>query len=204
MATNISGSVSLTYGTHIHSETFNTTASTLTYSHKSHEYSAGSAVALVAGAALDVGTIDGAEGLLLIKNNNNYGALSVSMDTSAYDISIPAGVANLISVGPDHPVNVKCPTATITGKGITSASSAGAIVLDDAASVGTAYMVASTGGDDSGTYILELDTTTTGTVYELDGVTKKDLSVAGSSGYDSSTQVTLTYFVKYRYTLTEA
>ena len=65
-------------------------------------------------------------------------------------------------------------------------------------------MVASTAGDDSGTYILELDTTTTGTVYELDGVTKKDLSVAGSSGYDSDTQVTLTYFVKYRYTLTEA
>ena len=204
MATNITGSVSLVYGTHNHSETFNTTASTLTYSHKSHEYSAGSAIALVAGAALDVGTIDGAEGLLLIKNNNNYGALSVSMDTSAYDISIPAGVANLISVGPDHPVNVKCPTATITGKGITSASSAGAIVLDDAAAVGTAYMVATTGGDDSGTYILELDTTTTGTVYELDGVTKKDLSVAGSSGYDSDTQVTLTYFVKYRYTLTEA
>ena len=204
MATNISGSVTLTYGAHTHNESFNTTASTLTYSHKSHEYSAGAAVALVAGAALDVGTIDGAEGLLLIKNNNNYGALSVSMDTSAYDISIPAGVANLISVGTDHPVNVKCPTATISGKGITSASSAGAIVLDDAATVGTAYMVASTAGDDSGTYILELDTTTTGTVYELDGVTKKDLSVAGSSGYDSDTQVTLTYFVKYRYTLTEA
>jgi len=205
MATNISGSVSLTYGTHTQSESFSTTASTLLYSHKSHEYSAGGAIALVGGTtALDVGTIDGAEGLLLIKNNNNYGALSVSMDTSAYDISIPAGVANLISVGPDHPVNVKCPTATITGKGITSASSAGAIVLDDAASVGTAWMVATTGDDDSGTYVIEFDTTTTGTVYELDGVTKKDLSVAGSSGYDSSTEVTLTYFVQYRYTLTEA
>ena len=69
MATNISGSVTLTYGAHTHNESFNTTASTLTYSHKSHEYSAGAAVALVAGAALDVGTIDGAEGLLLIKNN---------------------------------------------------------------------------------------------------------------------------------------
>ena len=212
MATNITGSVSLTYGTHSHSETFNTTASTLTNDPSSttpgefHDYSAGGGRAVVGGAALDVGTIDGAEGLLLIKNDNNIGALSISMDASAYDISIPAGVANLISVGPDHPVNVKCPTATITGADVVSASSAGAIVFDGspALEVGTAIMTATSGGDDQNDYILAVNSTTTGTAYELDGVTKKDLSVAGVNGYDSSTQITLIYFVRYRYTLTEA
>jgi len=201
MATNISGSVSLVYGSHSHSENFSTTASTLIYSNKSHEYAAGAAIALDEGAALDVGTIDSHEGLLLIKNNNNVGALSVSVDGSAYDISIPAKVPNLISVGPDHPVSVKCPNADISGKGITSASAAGVITLDDAASIGTAYMtgVSNVGGDTS-PYIVEFDTTTTGIVYELDGKTKKDLS----SVYGATSTVNLQYFVKYRYTLTEA
>ena len=200
MATNISGSVSLVYGSHSHSENFSTTASTLIYSNKSHEYAAGAAIALDEGAALDVGTIDSHEGLLLVKNNNNIGALSISVDGSAYDISIPAKVPNLISVGPDHPVSVKCPNADINGKGITSASPAGVITLDDAATIGTAYMTGASNTSDTSTYIVEFNTTTTGLAYELDGKTKKDLS----SVYSATTTVNLQYFVKYRYTLTEA
>jgi hypothetical protein len=46
------------------------------------------------------------------------------------------------------------------------------------------------------------DATLVGTVYELDGVTKKDL--AGVGGYGTATQVTLDNIVDYRYTLTEA
>lgn len=200
MATNISGSVSLVYGSHSHSENFSTTASTLIYSNKSHEYAAGAAIALDEGAALDVGTINSDEGLLLIKNNNNVGALSVSVDGAAYDISIPAKVPNLISVGPDHPVSVKCPNADINGKGITQALATGVITLDDAASIGTAYMTGALNTSDTSPYIIEFDTTTTGIAYELDGVTKKDLS----SVYGATTTVNLQYFVKYRYTLTEA
>ncbi len=188
------------YGSHSHSENFSTTASTLIYSNKSHEYAAGAAIALDEGAALDVGTINSDEGLLLIKNNNNVGALSVSVDGAAYDISIPAKVPNLISVGPDHPVSVKCPNADINGKGITSALATGVITLDDAASIGTAYMTGASNTSDTSPYIIEFDTTTTGIAYELDGVTKKDLS----SVYGATTTVNLQYFVKYRYTLTEA
>jgi hypothetical protein len=208
MATSITGSVSLTYGTHFHSESFSTTTAALTNANEFNDYAAGGGRAVVAGAALAIGTIGAAaEGLLLIKNDNNIGALSVSLDAAgAYDISIPAKVANLISVGGGGAVHVKVTQATITSADVVSASSAGAIVFDGspALEVGTAIMTATSSGDDQNDYIIEIDSTTTGTAYELDGITKKDLSVEGVNGYDSSTQITLVYHAKYRYTLTEA
>lgn len=208
MATVIKGSVALTYGAHNHSETFSTTASTLTDANPSHDYAAGGGRALVAGAALDVGTIGAAaEGLLLIKNDNNIGALSVSLeDASAYDISIPAGLVNLISVGTSGAVYVKAPSASVSNADVVSVTAAGAIVFGGSPTVhvGTAIMTASSGGDYADDLVVEIDTALTGTVYELDGVTKKDLTGAGAAGYDASTTVDLVYFAQYRYTLTEA
>tara|TARA_Y100001963_G_scaffold154483_2_gene243383 strand:- start:10914 stop:11390 length:477 start_codon:yes stop_codon:yes gene_type:complete len=158
---------------------------------------------------LDPGTIDGAEGLLLIKNDNNIGALDVSVDGSSYDISIPAGVANLISVGTSGAVQVKAPSASVSQADVASVSSAGAIVFDGttvSGSIvpGTAIMTKHTGSFYPDDLVVEIDTALTGTVYELDGVTKKDLTGAGVAGYTASTVVNLVYIVKYRFTLTEA
>ena len=208
MATSITGSVSLTYGTHFHSESFSTTTAALTNANEFNDYAAGGGRAVVAGAALAIGTIGAAaEGLLLIKNDNNIGALSVSLDAAgAYDISIPAKVANLISVGGGGAVHVKVTQATVTAN-VASVTAAGAIVFDasPAVEVGTAVMTGATntdltGGADTNDYLVEIDTATTGTVYELDGETKKDLTAK----YQASSTALLVYNVKYRYTLTEA
>ncbi|HAW76320.1 MAG TPA: hypothetical protein DCW74_11370 [Alteromonas australica] len=209
MATNITGSVSLVYGAHNHSETFNTTASTLTNANEAHDYSAGGGRAVVGGSLLDTGTIDGAEGLLLIKNDNNFGALGVSFDGTNYDISIPAKVANLISVGPTGPAKVKADVAgNVTNADVVSVTTAGGIVFGSSPTVhvGTAIMTASSGGDFANDLLVEIDSPTTGTVFELDGVTKKDLKTGEgtANGYDASTTVNLVYITKFRYTLTEA
>jgi hypothetical protein len=177
MATSISGNVRLVYGNHVHSETYSTTASTLTNANESHDYAAGGSRAVAAANQLQDDTLNAAEGLLLIKNTNNYGSLSVSVDGgSNYDVSIPAGLVNLISVGPDHAVYVKCPTATESGAGVTNVNS------------------------NTNDYLVEISAQGTGIVYELDGVTKKDLT----ADYSGSSTVNLVYFAGYRYTLTEA
>ena len=206
MPTSISGNVRLVYGNHVHSETYSTTASPYSNANEFNEYSAVGARALVAGSAIDVGTLDLStqhEGLLIIKNTNAVGSLSVSVDGgTAYDISIPAGLVNLISVGPDHPVHVKCPTATNNGLGVASVTSAGVITFDGSAgAVGTAIMTGvSNVNSNTNDYLVQISTQGTGTVYELDGVTKKDLT----SDYGASSTVNLVYFTGYRYTLTEA
>ena len=206
MPTSISGNVRLVYGNHVHSETYSTTASPYSNANEFNEYSAGGARALVAGSAIDVGTLDLStqhEGLLIIKNTNAVGSLSVSVDGgTAYDISIPAGLVNLISVGPDHPVHVKCPTATNNGLGVASVTSAGVITFDGSAgAVGTAIMTGvSNVNSNTNDYLVQISTQGTGTVSELDGVTKKDLT----SDYGASSTVNLVYFTGYRYTLTEA
>ena len=203
MATAIKGSVSLTYGAHTQSETFSTTASTLTNANEHHNYAAGGGRALVAGGALDVGTIGAAEGLLIIKNDITYGALSISLDTSAFDISVPAGIANLISIGPDHAVYVKCPTATESGITVATVTAAGAITFGSGGAVGTAIMTgASNVNSNTNDYLVEFSASGVGIVYELDGVTIKDLT-ADYDLADNST-VNLVYNVRYRYTLTEA
>jgi len=211
MATNITGSVSLTYGTHSHSETFNTTASTLTNTASTttpgefHDYSAGGGRALVAGAALGAGTIDGAEGLLLIKNDNNIGALSLSMDDGYnWDVSIPAGVANLISVGPDHPVQAKTPTPSESAVTVVTVTAAGGITFSGGdGPIGTCIMTGvSNVNSNTNDYVVEFSSVDSGTVYELDGVTKVNLT-ADYDLTDNST-VNLVYFVRYRYTLSEA
>ena len=203
MATSISGSVRLVYGNHVHSETYSTTASTLTNANESHDYAAGGSRAVAAANQLQDDTLAAAEGLLLIKNTNNYGSLSVSVDGgSNYDVSIPAGLVNLISVGPDHAVYVKCPTATESGAGVTSVTSAGVITFDGSSgAAGTAIMTGvSNVNSNTNDYLVEISAQGTGIVYELDGVTKKDLT----ADYSGSSTVNLVYFAGYRYTLTEA
>jgi hypothetical protein len=205
MATSITGSVSLTYGTHFHSESFSTTTAALTNANEFNDYAAGGGRAYTgtSGVALNVGTIGAAEGLLLIKNDSNYGALAISMDAgTSWDISIPAKVANLISVGPDHAVNVKVPQATVTAN-VASVTAAGAIVFDasPAVEVGTAVMTGvSNVNSNTNDYLVEIDTATTGIVYELDGATKVNLA----ADYGGTSTALLVYNVKYRYTLTEA
>ena len=152
---------------------------------------------------MDVGTIGAAEGLLIIKNDNTYGALSISMDTSAYDISIPAGLVNLISVGPDHAVYVKCPTATESTVRVATVTAAGVITFGSGGAIGTAIMTgAANVNGNTNDYLVEFSASGVGTVFDLDGVTKKDLT----ADYDlaNNSDVNLVYNVRYRYTLTEA
>jgi hypothetical protein len=212
MATSISGSVSLSYGAHNHSESFSTTTAALTHANPTQQYAAGGGRAVYHGsygAALEadlLGSDD--EGLLLIKNINTVGDLFLSVDTgSNWDIKIPAGVANLISVGPDHPIHLKTNVAQQTGFNVASVTSAGVITFDGTVATAGTYVMKATANPDNASgpsFIMKTttDASLTGTVYELDGVTKKDL--AGVGGYGTATQVTLDNIVDYRYTLTEA
>tara|TARA_B100000073_G_C23530057_1_gene491630 strand:+ start:223 stop:684 length:462 start_codon:yes stop_codon:yes gene_type:complete len=153
---------------------------------------------------LEADLLNASEGLLIIKNDNKYGALSLSLDGgSNWDISIPAGIPNLISVGPDHPVYVKCPTATESGITVATVTSAGAITFGSGGAIGTAIMtgVSNVNGN-TDDYLVEFSASGVGTVYELDGVTVKDLT----SDYDltNNSTVNLVYNVRYRYTISEA
>jgi len=156
---------------------------------------------------VDTGTIDSDEGLILIKNVNTVGPLLVSMDAGTnWDIKIPAGLANLISVGPDHHVHVKTGVAD-ADIGVASVSTTGAIVFDSGISFAGTYVInAKTSPDHtSGPFYIVKTTTnaaTTGTVYELDGSTKKDL--ATGTVYTSGTTATIKNIADYRFTLTEA
>ncbi|MAR11643.1 MAG: hypothetical protein CL681_17000 [Blastopirellula sp.] len=210
MATNISGSVSLTYGNHNHSESFTATATALSHTNPRRNYVAGGGRATATGAALEAGDVSTLhEGLLLIKNTNTTGHLLIALDgDNNYDIKIPAATANLISVGDQGLVFIKTAASNLTTHGVASVTSAGVITFDsNVTTAGTYIMMASANPDEddgaSGTsYIMKTtsDAATTGTVFELDGTTKKDLT----SSYGSSTQVTLNAIVDYRYTLTEA
>ena len=212
MATSISGSVALSYGQHNHSESFSTTSAALTYANPIKQYAAGGGRAVLTAAALDVGTIvtgTDAEGLLLIKNTNTAGHLLVSLNDTGgvYSIRIPAGVANLISVGTSGAVFLKTDTIQQAGKEVASVTSAGVITFDGVVPTAGTYMMKATANpnDSSGpSFIMKTttDASLTGTVYELDGVTKKDL--AGVGGYGTATEVLLDAVVDYRYTLTEA
>jgi hypothetical protein len=209
MATSINGNVRLTYGNHTHNENYDGSTNAYTYTNQGSQYSAGSARA-TSSVALDQGTIDGAEGLLLIKNVNTYGGLFLSMDGgSNWDIKIPAGFVNLISVGPDHAVYVKSASPNHSGYTISETPpTTGVITFGSTVSSAGEYIMTATSSPDHSTtgpdFIVKVteDGATTGTVYELDGTTvKKDL--AATNSYTSSTIVSLTSFADYRFTLTE-
>jgi hypothetical protein len=216
MANSISGNVRLVYGTHAHNETFNTTSSALTFANPAPNYSAGGGRATNNsnnGAALDASLLDAAEGLLLIVNINTVGALELSMDGGTnWDVSIPAGIVNLISVGGDHPVFARSKIADLTSHPVASFTTAGVITFDSAVTTAGTYLMYATanGGGSTGTvhtsagphFIMKTtsDASTTGTVYELDGTTTKDLTGL----YAGDTEVKLIAAVDYRFTLTEA
>jgi hypothetical protein len=210
MATSITGSVSLSYGTHNHSESFSTTTAALTHANPTQQYAAGGGRATATGAALEadvLGSDD--EGLLLIKNTNTVGDLLVAMSGSDnyYHIKIPAATANLISVGTVGAVYIKTEVAQQTNFNVASVTSAGVITFDGTVATAGTYVMKATANPDNASgpsFIMKTttDATLVGTVYELDGVTKKDL--AGVGGYGTATQVTLDNIVDYRYTLTEA
>jgi len=131
---------------------------------------------------------------------------------SNWDVSIPAGLVNLISVGGDHPVYARTKEANLTSHGVASFTTAGAITFDSAVTTAGTYLMfatanggGSTGVDheDVGPHFIMKTTTdgaTVGTAYELDGTTAKDLTGL----YAGDTVVTLNAAVDYRFTLTEA
>ena len=194
MAISIAGTIGLTYGEFTQDETFDTTAT-------GKDYAAGSGRALVGTALLETGSLDQAEGLLLITNDNTVGDLGVSLDTSAYDIVIPPTVSNLISIGPDHAVKVRTAIATVTTQGLASATST-TVTFDGAQTIGTALMRITNGTGASGTdYEVRFTSTTVAEVYDATGATAVDLS-STIDGADSA--VSLTYFADFHYVLTEA
>jgi len=210
MPTSISGTIRLSYGNHVHNENFDSTATAYTASNQGTNYAAGGSRAVysaTSGVSIDSGGIDSAEGLLLIKNVNTTGFLMVSVDGGTnWDIKINAGHANLISVGPDHTVHVKTNNANVD-IGVHSVSTTGGIIFDANVSfAGTYVMNAKTSPDHTSGpfYIVKTSANgvSTGTVYELDGVTIKDL--ATSNVYTASTTATLKEIADYRFTLTEA
>tara|TARA_R100001163_G_scaffold2946_2_gene4473 strand:+ start:4031 stop:4678 length:648 start_codon:yes stop_codon:yes gene_type:complete len=215
MSTSISGSIRLTYGNHTHNETFSGTTTALSFTNQSHGYSAGEGRAVYhasTGVALyDIADeLDGGhEGLLLIKNINTAGHLNVSMDAgTSFDVKLRAGEANLISVGPDHVVNIKTDVAPLTTQAVASVTSAGVITFGSAIATAGTYLMTATADPSYSSagplFIMKTtsDATTSGTVYELDGETTKDLATGPL--FTTDTRVTLDYICDYRFTLTEA
>lgn len=209
MSTSISGNVRLVYGNHTHNETFNLSTTSLKFANKSHDYVAGGDRATYsAGTGQALATVDSDEGLLLIKNTNTVGSLSVSLDNGTnFPISIPAGAANIVSVA-TGPVKVKTAIAGHTNHTVSSVTTTGVITFAAAITkAGTYEMTANAAPDHTSSgpsFIMKTltDGSTTGTVYELDGITIKNLS-AGSV-YTGSTHVNLVSVADYRFTLTEA
>lgn len=192
MAISITGSVFLTYGNYSQDESFTADAT-------GRDYAAGSGRAVVGTALIDVGNIDDAEGLLLITNDNTTaGDLSVSLDTSAYDIRIPPTMSNLISVGPDHAIKVGVAEATVTSQAVASVSST-TITFGGSQSIGTALMTR-TSGYGTGTYMVRFTSATVAETFTEDGDTVADLS----SIFNDTSVMTLAYLSDYHYVLTEA
>tara|TARA_R100001594_G_scaffold22796_1_gene44239 strand:+ start:2432 stop:3031 length:600 start_codon:yes stop_codon:yes gene_type:complete len=194
MATNLTGTINLTFGKFSQNETFYVTRTA------GNDYVAGSGRAVVGTAVLPAAGLTN-EGLLLITNDNTVGDLGVSMDGTAYDVVIPPAVSNLISVGPDHAVKVRTSIATATSQGLASAT-ATTVTFDGAQTMGTALMRI-TGGTGNGTtdYEVRFTSTTVADVFDAYGSASVDLS-STISGSDSV--VSLTYFAKYRYVITES
>ena len=196
MAISVTGSVFLTYGAYSQDEAF--TADVV-----GRDYTAGSGRAVVATALLGVGAVadagEGSEGLLLITNDNTTaGDLSVSLDTSAYDIRIPPTMSNLISVGPDHAIKVGVAEATVTSQAVASVSST-TITFGGSQSIGTALMTR-TSGYGTGTYMVRFTSATVAETFTEDGDTVADLS----SIFNDTSVMTLAYLSDYHYVLTEA
>mgnify|MGYP003129869764 CR=1 FL=1 len=212
MSTSISGNVRLVYGNHTHNETFNAKTTALNFTNTGHDYSAGADRAVyhaTTGAAIATGPIDDNEGLLLIANTNTVGNLCVSVDAgSNWDIKIPAGLVNLISVGPDHAIHVKTDVAGHTNHTVSSVTTGGVINFAAAVVVaGTYVMTANASPDNTSSgpsFIMKTaaNSTTVGQVFELDGKASKDLKTGNV--YTGSTHVNLNNVADYRFTLTEA
>lgn len=212
MPTSINGNVRLTYGNHNHNETFEGNSSGYSRTNTTSQYAAGGARAVYAAASVDTGTMgsNDPQGLLMIKNVNTSGSLFVSLDGGTnWDIKIPAGFVNLISVGADSSniLKVKTGVASQTSLGVASVTTAGVITFDAAVTTAGTYLMTATASPDHSSsgdlYIVKTtaDGATTGTVYDLDGSTIKDL--ATGTVFTASTVVTLDSIVDYRYTLTE-
>jgi hypothetical protein len=212
MATSFNGNVRLTYGNHAHTETFDSTTQPLTATNRVNAYSAGQARAeysATTGTAIEKGQIESTdvEGLLLIKNANTVGDLLVSMDNGAnWDIKIPAGLVNLISVGPDHNVHVKAGLPQYQTGLASAPTTNGAVTLDASVSAGTFVMTATANPDHTSTgnrFILKVNQNgTSGTAYALDGETLQT-DLASTYSMSATTSINLDEVVDYRFTLTE-
>jgi len=209
MPTFTTGSVNLNYGDHSHNDSFDI----LLDAHA--DTSAGRVKNFIscdrrvedpaAGDALPLGDVETANtGLTIIKNLNDYGDLHVDINYASSftaDLIIPAGGVNLIHPNASASVpTVKCPLPSETSIGITSATSAGLVTFDGDREIGTTYIASTANPGGGANFIIKIATVRTGTLYELDGVTIKDMSAT----WGATTVVSLDYFVDYRYILTEA
>ena len=208
MPTNATGSANLTYGDFSHSESFRITLDAYADTTAGKVKNYNSCDRRVEDVDTEISTGDIAQaniGLTIFKNMNDFGDLHVDINFSSFaaDLIIPPGGVNMIhpATGTDKP-HIKCPIAGKTGRGVASATSAGLVTFDGAEDVGTAY-IASTANPASGDdFIIKISKGTspaTGVIYELDGVTIKDMS--GTWG--ATTEVELTYFVDCRCIVTE-
>lgn len=212
MATSFNGTVRLTYGNHTHTETFDSTTKPLTPTNQVNAYSSGQSrvqYSATTGTAIDKGSIGSSdvEGLLLIKNVNTVGDLQVSMDSGAnWDIKIPAGLVNIISVGPDHDVHVRATLPQYPTGLASDPTTSGAVTLDAAVTAATYLMTATANPDHTATdnrFILKVNKDgASGIAYGLDAETIQT-DLASTYNMSSTTSVTLDEVVDYRYTLTE-
>tara|TARA_B100000287_G_scaffold73643_1_gene65329 strand:- start:4699 stop:5328 length:630 start_codon:yes stop_codon:yes gene_type:complete len=208
MPTTLTGRTSITYGNFSHNESSNITLDDYADSTAGKVKNYNSCDRRVedpaTGSEISYGDIDEANiGLTIIKNMNAYGDLHVDINYSSSfsaDLIIPAGGFNVIhpNCSADAP-RVKCPTAQATGVGVTSATAAGLITFDGDRTIGTAYIASTANPGGGANFIIKISAARTGTLYELDGVTIKDMS----SAWGGTTEVTLDYFVDYRCTVTE-
>jgi isoaspartyl peptidase/L-asparaginase-like protein (Ntn-hydrolase superfamily) len=129
------------------------------------------------------------------------------MDNGAnWDIKIPAGLVNLISVGPDHNVHVKAGLPQYQTGLASAPTTNGAVTLDASVSAGTFVMTATANPDHTSTgnrFILKVNQNgTSGTAYALDGETLQT-DLASTYSMSATTSINLDEVVDYRFTLTE-
>ena len=206
-----SGNFQLNYGAINRTETFSTVLDELVYSNNIKNFNfCDRRIIQTSDQDLERGDIGlGELGLLMVKNLNDYGDLQVDLNyVSSYvsDLVMPPGALNVVHSAQTaaQPIKFRCALTQMTGIGVTSVATNGAIVFDSGvANPCTAVMYRESGGG-SGTdhYLVKISAANTGVIYDLSGNNTVDLNTA--SIYTSTTVVTLTPHVDYRTIATES
>ena len=204
MAISASANINFNYGNYSQDESFTTDV-------VGRDYIAGSGRALYhanVGVAITAGSYvaSGGEGLMLLTNDNTVGDLMVSLDDGAsWDINIPPTMTNLISVGPDHAVNVKVIQANVVHDSGGEVASVSSTTVTFDAAVASSVLGTATATLDGGSYgtggpwLFRFTSGTVATPYDITGETVQD----ESSNLNSASELDLVYICDYHYVLTE-